>query len=232
MITASFADLVGRRVLVTSADRYMGPPIVEAFTGAGADVVADTRPLVGRDAPAGLVTEVAASGPIDVLVANLGVPAVTAPITAMDDDAWLSMYDELVHPLMRLLRAVLPAMIERGAGKVVAVTSSSPLRPIRRASAYASARAAQNTLVTSVGTEVAAHGVQVNAIAQNYIENPTYYPPELTVTDRFQAHLAANVPARRLGRPDETAQLALFLASSASDFFHGRIIPLDGGWSA
>lgn len=232
MLTARFSDLEGRRVLVTSASSYMGPPIVEAFRHNGADVVADERPLAPRGAPDELIGEVLAGGPIDVLVANLGVPAVMAPITAMEDDAWLSMFDELVHPLMRLVRAVLPSMIERRGGKVVAVTSSSPLRPIYRATAYATARAAQNTFVTNVGTEVARHDVQVNAIAQNFIENPTYYPPEVTNTERFRTRLAADVPAGRLGRPDETAQLALFLASSASGFFSGRILPLDGGWSA
>lgn len=231
MITASFSDLVGRRVLVTCVSSYMGAPIAEAFRAVGADVVADDRPLAHPDAPAGLVAEVLAGGPIDVLVANLGVPAASAAATDITDDAWLSMFDELVHPLMRLVRAVLPSMIERRQGKVVAVTSSSPLRPIFRATPYASARAAQNTFVEYVGVEVARHNVQVNAIAQNYIANPTYYPPELVATERFQNHLRANVPADRLGRPEDTAQLALFLASNASDFFSGRVVPLDGGWS-
>ena len=232
MLVASFSDLVGQRTLITSSHRYMGPAIAEAFRTVGADVVADERPLVAADAPQQLIDDVSAGGDIDVLVANLGVPAVVVPITEMDDADWLSMYDELVHPLMRLCRAALPRMIERGRGAVVAVTSSSPLRPIRNASAYASARAAQNALITSIGVDVASHGVRVNAIAQNYIANPTYYPPELTATERFQTHLARSVPAGRLGTADETAQLALFLASAASGFFAGRIIPLDGGWSA
>jgi 2-keto-3-deoxy-L-fuconate dehydrogenase len=132
---------------------------------------------------------------------------------------------------MRLVRAALPAMLERGSGKIVAITSSSPLRPIRHATAYATARAAQNTFIQNVGIEVAGRNVQVNAIAQNYIANPTYYPPELVATERFQTHLHRNVPADRLGRPEDTAELALFLASAHSDFICGQVVPLDGGWS-
>jgi 2-keto-3-deoxy-L-fuconate dehydrogenase len=220
--------LQGRRALVTSADRYMGPAIVELFTAEGAVVIADERPLVARDAPAACIAD---AGEIDILVANLGVPALMSPITEMPDDGWLALFDELVHPLMRLVRAALPAMLERGSGKIVAITSSSPLRPIRHATAYATARAAQNTFIQNVGVEVAGRNVQVNAIAQNYIANPTYYPPELVATERFQTHLHRNVPADRLGRPEDTAELALFLASSHSDFICGQVVPLDGGWS-
>ncbi len=226
---AGTGRLAGRRVLVTSAHDYMGPAITELFRAEGAIVTADTRLLTDPAAPDALMAEV---GAVDVLVANLGVPAASAPATAIADDAWLAMFDHLVHPLMRLVRAALPPMLERRSGKVVAITSSSPLRPIRHATPYASARAAQNTFITYVGVEVASSNVQVNAIAQNYIANPTYYPPELTSTERFANHLHRNVPADRLGRPEDTAELALFLASGASDFFSGRIIPLDGGWSA
>jgi len=230
--TATFSDLAGRRVLVTSAGDFMGPALAEAFTAAGCDVVADHRPLDGPDAPAAAVAEAAAGGPLDVLVANLGVHNEQAPATEITDDAWLRMFDHMVHPLMRLVRAALPAMIERGRGKIVVLGSSSALRPIRNSTAYASARGAQLTFTTNVGIEVARHNVHVNAIAQNYIANPMYYPPDLVATERFANHLSRNVPLNRLGRPEDTAQLALFLASSASDFLAGRVLPLDGGWSA
>jgi 2-keto-3-deoxy-L-fuconate dehydrogenase len=221
--------LLGKRVLVTSADRYMGSAIVDLFRSEGASVVADARPLVDPHAPAACIAD---AGEIDIMIANLGVPALMSPVTDMPDDGWLHMFDELVHPLMRLVRSALPGMIERGSGKIVAITSSSPLRPIRHATAYASARAAQNTFVRYVGVELASRNVQVNAIAQNYIANPTYYPPELVATERFRSHLHRSVPADRLGLPSDTAELALFLASGASDFICGQVVPLDGGWSA
>ncbi len=231
-MVASFSDLSGKRVLVTQAEDFMGPAIVAAFRDAGCDVVADARPLVDPEAPAAVVAEAEAGGPLDVLIANLGAHNEQAPPTEISDEAWLRMFDVMVHPLMRVVRAALPAMIERQQGKIVVLGSSSALKPIRGSTAYASARGAQLTFTTYVGTEVARHNVHVNAIAQNYIANPMYYPPELAATDRFKTHLSRNVPLNRLGRPEDTTQLAMFLASSASDFLAGRILPLDGGWSA
>ncbi|MBM3684813.1 MAG: SDR family oxidoreductase [Actinobacteria bacterium] len=230
-IVARFDDLVGKRVLLTSAGSFMGPTLAAAFGGAGCDVVADPRDLADPAAPDSVVAEAAAGGPIDVVLANLGVPAAAATAVDQDDESWLAMFDHLIHPLMRLVRASLPAMIERGHGKIVVLGSSSALKPIRRSTPYATARGAQLTYVRYVGVEVAAHNVQVNAIAQNYIANPTYYPPELVATERFRKSLQRNVPADRLGRPEDTAQLALFLASGASDFMSGVVVPLDGGWS-
>ena len=95
----------------------------------------------------------------------------------------------------------------------------------------ATARAAQVGFVKAAGLEAARHNVQINLIAQNYVENPDYYPPELVETERFQRHLARNVPAGRLATGLEDAQLALFLASDQSDFIVGQAIPFSGGWT-
>ena len=114
--------LAGKRVLVTSCETYMGPPIAELFRAEGADVVADPGELLGPDEPAELV---AASGEIDVLVANLDLPAYGARLLDIEDDPWVAGFDAMVHPLMRLVRAVSPQMIERGGGSIVTMTSSS-----------------------------------------------------------------------------------------------------------
>ena len=81
------------------------------------------------------------------------------------------MFDTLVHPTMRFVRAVLPQMIERRTGKIIVVTSAAPLRTMQGGDAYAAARAAQNAYVRNVGAEVARHNVQVNAIAQAFVES-------------------------------------------------------------
>jgi 2-keto-3-deoxy-L-fuconate dehydrogenase len=218
--------LAGRRVLVTRADAYMGPAIVERFRSEGADVVADTRDLVPAGAAADAITD---AGHLDVLVANLDSPAALLRAHAIDDDAWHRAFDELVHPLMRLVRSVLPQMLERGSGKVVAVTSSTPLRPIAPVTAYAAARGAQNVFVQHVGVEVARHGVNVNAIAQNFVENPEYFPPGVLEDDRMRRWIEQHNPSGRLARGDESASLALFLSSDESDFFHGQVVPFAGG---
>lgn len=204
----------------------MGPAVVERFAAEGADVVADTRPLTDADAPGAAVED---AGEVDVLVANLDSPAVPVRATEIDDAAWARAFDELVHPLMRLTRAVLPAMLEAGRGKVIAVTSATPLRPIAPVTAYAAARAAQNSFVQHVGVEVASRGVHVNAIAQNFVENPDYFPPGVMEDDGMRRWIERHNPSGRIAGGWESAELAVFLASSASDFFHGQVIPFAGG---
>ncbi len=221
--------LGGKRIVVTSSDSYMGPPIVELFRAEGADVVADTSALLGASEPADLI---ASAGEIDVLVANLDLAAYGARVRDIDDDEWQAGFDAMVHPLMRLVRAVAQPMIDRGGGSIVALTSSSPLRRMRpQATSYVTARAAQNAFVRSAGHELAAHNIRLNAIAQNFVENETYYPPSILENEKFVARLKSEVPAQRLGTPRETAELALFLASDASTFTFGQVISADGGWS-
>ena len=219
--------LQGKRVLVTMADRYMGPAIVELFQDEGADVVADRRDLVPPDAAAAAVAE---AGPLDVLVANLAEPPHPAGVAEIADEDWHRLFDVLVHPLMRLVRAAAPAMVARGAGKVVAVTSAAPLRGIPLVSGYCAARGAQNAFVRAVGLELARSNVQVNAIAQNYVNNDTYYPPELAADERFLERMRKVVPVGRLAEGRETAELALYLSSDASGFLVGQVVPFAGGW--
>lgn len=220
--------LEGRRVLVTSADTYMGPAIVELFRAEGAIVVADTRVLLAPDAPE---TAVSKAGEFDVLVANLAVAPKRAQAQAIEDADWLALFDGLVHPLMRLVRGALPQMIARRSGKVVAITSAAPLRGLPSVSGYAAARGAQNAFVRSVGLEVAKHNIQVNAIAQNYVENNVYYPPELLADAEMRRRMEAAIPLGRLAKPWESAELALFLASDKSDFIVGQVVPFAGGWA-
>ena len=207
----------------------MGPAINELFTAEGAHVIADTGALLGPHEPSELIGN---AGAIDVLVANLDVPASNAKVVAIEDDDWLLGFDAMVHPLMRLVRAVAPGMIERGSGSIVAITSSSPLRRMSpQAVPYVTARAAQNAFVRAAGHQLAKHGVRLNAVAQNFVANDVYYPPEVLANEKFQARLATEVPAARIGEPNESAELALFLASEASSFIFGQVISQDGGWS-
>lgn len=218
--------LVDKRVLVTRAASYMGPAMVERFRTAGADVVADERDLVEPSAVADLLAQ---AGPLDVLIANLDAPAAVMAVSEIDEARWLATYDALVHPLMRLVRGALPAMLERGRGKVVAITSSTPLRPIAPVTAYASARGAQHVIVQHVGIEVAKRGVNINAIAQNFVENPAYYPPGVLEDETMRRWIERNNPSGRLAAPGESAELAVFLAGPGSDFLYGQVIPFAGG---
>lgn len=221
--------LAHKRILITSATTYMGPAIHQLFAAEGGEVVTDDGQLIGPSEPSELVEE---TGDIDVLIANLDVPASNAKVVAIEDDDWLLGFEAMVHPLMRLVRAAAPGMIRRGGGSIVAITSSSPLRRMSpQAVPYVTARAAQNAFVRSAGHQLAKQGVRLNAVAQNFVANDVYYPPEVLANEKFQARLATDVPAARIGQPHESAELALFLASDASSFIFGQIISQDGGWS-
>lgn len=219
--------LAGLRVLVTQADEFMGPALCRVFAAQGAEVVASTAAL----APAAAATEVVqAAGTVDVLVANLALRAPTTPAVDVDDAEWRAVFAALVDPLPRLLRAAAPAMVARRRGKLLVVGSASALRGMKRASSYSAARGAQLAWVQAVGVEMAPHGVQVNAIAQNFVDNPTYFPPEVQAHPRFQERLAREVPLGRLVSAEEDASFAAYLCSPAADCFVGQVFPVCGGW--
>ena len=219
--------LSGKRVLITQADSFMGPTLCAVFAEQGAIITADARPLLEPDLPAALV---AAAGRVDVLLANLAVPAPSTPAIEATDEEWRSVFAHLVDPLPRLFRAVLPQMIERRSGKILLIGSASALRGMKRASTYSAARGAQLAYIQAVGVEVAGHNVQINAIAQNFVDNPTYFPPDVQANPAFQARLKREVPLGRLVSPQEDARFAAFLCSDAADCFVGQVFPVCGGW--
>jgi 2-keto-3-deoxy-L-fuconate dehydrogenase len=221
--------LAGKRILITNIDLYMGQPVREVLEAQGAEVIASDDDLTQPGAVEDLVN---ASGQVDVLVANLAESKWwDALVQNIKDDEWLTYFDEIVHPLMRLVRAVSPQMIERKAGKIVAITSAAPLKGIPKATGYCAARGAQNAFVRAAGLELARNNIQFNAIAQNYVENITYYPPELLANEEMMKRMLSVIPAKRLGKGEETGHLAAFLASEESNFIVGQIIPFAGGWA-
>ncbi|MGA8393492.1 MAG: SDR family oxidoreductase, partial [Burkholderiaceae bacterium] len=115
---------------------------------------------------------------------------------------------------------------------ILVMGSASALRGMKRASTYSAARGAQLAYAQAVGVELAPHKVQLNAIAQNFVDNPTYFPPEVQANPRFQERLAREVPLGRLVAAREDAQFAAYLCSSAADCFVGQVFPVCGGWVA
>ena len=220
-------SLAGKRVLITQAGDFMGPVLAEVFREHGADVVADARSL---EDPASAQRAVDAAGQVDVLIANLGVPAPSTRAHEVGDEEWRHVFANIVDPLPRLFPSVLPGILERRAGKIVVMGSATALRGQKRTSSYAAARGAQVSYVRAVGAEVAASNVQVNLIAQNFVENPMYYGPEVQAMPAFQERLKREVPAGRLAAPREDALFAVFLASSEVNFFAGQSFPFAGGW--
>jgi 2-keto-3-deoxy-L-fuconate dehydrogenase len=222
-------SLRGKRILLTQADQFMGPALARVFTELGAEVIADTRSPVPAEAPEAMVRS---AGDIDVLVANLAIAAPSTPALSVDDAEWREVFAHLVDPLPRLVRAAVAPMRARGGGKILVMGSTSALRGIKRASTYSAARGAQISYVQAVGVELAPMNIQVNAIAQNFVDNPTYFPPEIQANPAFQDRLKREVPLGRLVSPDEDAHFAAYLCSDAANCFVGQVFPVCGGWVA
>lgn len=219
--------LDGKRILLTQASEMMGPAFRTVLEEQGATVLGDDRVLDDPALPAEIVR---AAGRVDVLIAHLAVPAASTPVVEVGDDEWRRAFATMVDPLPRLAAAVLPQMIERRSGKILVVGSASALRGMKRASTYSAARGAQLAWAQAVGVEMAPHGIQVNAIAQNLVDNPTYFPPEVQAKPAFQERVKREMPLGRLVAAREDACFAAYLCSDAANCFVGQIFPVCGGW--
>ncbi|MEC4723603.1 SDR family oxidoreductase [Noviherbaspirillum sp. CPCC 100848] len=222
-------NLHGKRILVTQADTFMGPALCDVLAELGADVLAD-KSLLQDDAAVAAMMQ--SAGRIDALIINLAIPAPSTPAAQVGDEEWRQAFAQMVDPLPRLVRAVLPQMTERKSGKILLIGSASALRGMKRTSTYSAARGAQLAYIQAVGVEAAPHNVQVNAIAQNFVENPTYFPPEVQANPAFQERLKREVPLGRLVSQREDAMFAAYLCSDAASCFVGQVFPVCGGWVA
>lgn len=218
-------DLKGRRVLVTQSTVFVGPALCEVLAARDAHIVASDERLDDPGAAERIVREFSA---VDALLINLGIPASSTPAAEVGDAEWREAVAAMVDPLPRLARAVLP-MIAQCSGKIVLLGSAAAPQ---RSAARLAPRGAQLSRVQAVGVEVARHDVQVNALAFNFIDTPTYFPPEGKANPRFQDRLKREVPLGRLVGAREAAEFAANLCSPAADCFVGQMFPCSGGWVA
>lgn len=218
-----------QRILVTHADGFMGPMLCTTLAARGATVIASTDRL---ETPEAIAREVMAAGRLDALVVNLALAAPSTPVDAVDDTEWEAVFSALVHPLPRLVRAVLPGMRAQGHGKILVMGSASALRGMKRTSTYSAARGAQLAYVQAAGVELAPFNIQMNVIAQNFVANPTYFPPEVQANPRFQERLQREVPLGRLVMAEEDAEFAAYLLGPHAHCFVGQVFPVCGGWVA
>lgn len=221
--------LDGKRVLLTQSREFMGPALVETFQTLGAHVIADERAL-DQD-PLLPQQIVQAAGQVDVLLLHLALPAPSTPAGEIDDTEWRAVFAHLVDPMPRLVAAVLPQMMERRQGRILLIGSAAALRGQKRTGSYSAARGAQLAYVRSVGLELASFGIQFNAIAQNFVDNPTYYGSDVQANPRFQDRLKRDVPLGRLVSAQEDANYAGYLCSDAAACFVGQVFPISGGWA-
>ena len=222
-------SLKGKRVLITQSEDFMGPALCDAFRLYDAEVIADPRPPITNT----VVENIINNREIDILIANLIAPDVTDIIENISDVDWLNQFRYMVDPLHRISKKIIPNMKRQGYGKIVVMSSIAGLKNIpgpNTGSGYAAARGAQIAWTQSIGRELAEYNIQVNAIAQGWVDNPSFYPDSFkTQVDEFKNHLSL-IPANRLASADECTALAVFLASSESNFFIGQCFPISGGW--
>lgn len=241
-------DLAGKTVLVTHLRHFVGIGAVAACLKAGARVLAHDESFAEPAAraafqadlpgavalaagdPEGAVAEAVEGGPLHGLVCNDHFPAKRAKLTDIDLDDLRRGLDALAVGPVAWLKAAHDGLKQAG-GAAVLVTSAAPMRGLPNYAAYTAARAAANGLVNSLAREVAADGVRINAVAPNYIESPSYFPPALLADEQAVAKMTRNIPLGRLGRPEEVGAPIAFLLSGGASFITGHILPVAGGWA-
>ncbi len=222
------AESLGREgARVALASRSAGS-LEEVAAGIGGDTAVlpvDTRV---EDEVAALPERVAeALGPVDILVLNTGGPPPGGALDA-DAEAWREAYQSLVLAPLALARGCVPGMRERGWGRIVSISSTSIREPIPNLALSNANRMATVGLLNTLAREVAADGVTVNTIATGRFGTERLAQLYGSL-DLAEEQARADVPARRLGRPEEYGDLAAFVCSDRAGYLTGTVIPLDGG---
>jgi len=235
----------GRRALVFGASKGLGKAVARELVAEGAQVaivsrdperIAATAAEIGAIGIPGdvsspghceaLVAQAvkALGGPIDILVTNTGGPP-AGPFESISASDWQKGFDNLWMSTVESVLAVLPEMRQRKWGRILAITSISAREPQPGLVISNSLRAGLLGLVNSVSRDVAKDGITMNALLPGY--TATERLTELGVDD---ATMGPKIPAGRIGKPEEFAALAAFLASERASYITGQAIAVDGGF--
>ncbi|MEV4721392.1 SDR family NAD(P)-dependent oxidoreductase [Micromonospora noduli] len=250
-MTALF-DLSGQTAVVTGARRGIGLAMAEALALAGADIVGISAQLEAegseverrvratgrrftalradlgdRAAVHRLASDIIALGRVDILVNNGGTIART-PAAEHPDEMWDHVIEVNLSSQFILSREIGRTMVERGRGKIIFTASLLSFQGGITVPGYAASKSGVAGLTKALANEWAARGVNVNAIAPGYIATDNTQALRED-PDRNQAILG-RIPAGRWGRADDLGGATVFLASTASDYVNGVVLPVDGGW--
>jgi 2-deoxy-D-gluconate 3-dehydrogenase len=245
-------NLAGRTALVTGANTGLGQGIAIALAAAGADIVVagrspaedtaaqvralgrsflDVRADLSSTAPVRDVVDaaVALNGRLDIVVNNAGIIRRADSLDVEEAD-WDAVIDTNLKAVFFLAQAAARHMAQHGGGKIVNIASLLSFQGGIRVPAYTASKSAVAGLTRALANEWAAQGINVNAIAPGYFD--TNNTAALRADPVREPAILARIPAGRWGRPEDLAGAAVFLASRASDYVHGIVLPVDGGWLA
>ena len=246
--------LKGKVAIVTGAGRGIGEAIAEAFVREGARVViaeqdretgaavadrlGDNAVFLRTDVTDQASVDAAAAtcldrlGQIDILVNNAGINVFHDPLETSDAE-WQRCFAVDLEGVWRMTRAVLPAMRQAKAGSVINIASSHSFSIIPKTFPYPVAKHGLLGLTRSLGIEYAADNIRVNAIAPGYVETQLAvdYWNEFANPAAERKRIYDLHPPRRIGRPEEIAMTAVFLASDEAPFINASSIVIDGGRS-
>jgi len=228
----------GARVVVAGRRAERLADVVRAIGGAGGAARAVACDVAAPDAAAALVAAaVDGFGRLDVLVNNAAQNRPDTPVAETvadcDDAWWAATLDVNLTAAFRCCRAAVPAMLATGGGVVINVASTSGIAGNTNQSAYVASKHGLVGLTRAMALDYAARGIRANAICPGFID--TERSRRFSALHRgpdWEATKLAEIPVRRLGRPEEVAALATYLASDEAAFVTGAVIPIDGGTAA
>ena len=209
---------------------------VEAYKAEGIDARGYVCDVTDEDAVNAMVAQIKEEvGVIDILVNNAGIIK-RIPMIEMKASEFRQVIDVDLNAPFICAKAVIPAMIEKGAGKIINICSMMSEFGRETVSAYASAKGGLKMLTRNIASEYGEYNIQCNGIGPGYIATPQTAPLREKQPDGsrhpFDSFIIAKTPAGRWGNPEDLAGPAVFLASEASDFVNGQILYVDGGIQA
>ena len=218
-----------RTAVITGGAQGLGAAAAERLRADGLRVVtldlADADHVVDVTDEAALAAAAAEIGPVDVLVNSAGVVGPNKPLLETTTAEWRHTFDINVLGTVNAIRAFVPGMVERGWGRVVNLASMAGKDGNPNLAAYSSSKAAVIGLTKSLGKELATTGVLVNVITPAVIATPM----NATTAPEVLAHITSLIPMKRVGRPEEVAELIGFLASDRVSFSTGAVYDISGG---
>jgi dehydrogenase/reductase SDR family protein 4 len=248
-------SLKGKVALVTGGGRGIGKAITRRLAEAGADVVIASRKLENLEATSkefaafpgkvvpiachagrvdqleNLVRETEAKlGPVDILVNNSATNVGQGPSLAVTDEMLDKMIEVNIKAAMRLIRLIVPKMIERSKGSVINIASIAGLQPQAGGLLYSFTKAGLLMMTRVWAREFGIHGVRVNAIAPGLVQ--TDFSEFFWKNEQYREAMLGRQALHHLAQPDEIGYAALYLASDEASFVTGQVFVLDGGATA